>query len=108
MRDPSNSVTLMLIVVFIVMIFGAFVCGYTQTIEPARKTQIATALRSHGYRGDTTAALRQVAKDHGWQTKSVPDARVLIWLGLGPRYPHLLNQGTAWISTPQTVLIAKQ
>jgi hypothetical protein len=50
-----------------------------------------------------TANLKQVAIDHHWQHVSVPDSRVIIWLGLGPHYTKLLNPNTAWISTPKTV-----
>lgn len=76
-------------------------------MAPSRQTEIKTALRRHGYTGEMTAALKQVAKDNRWQTKSVPDSRVLILLGLGPKYPHLLNNGTAWIATPKTVVAMK-
>ena len=72
-------------------------------IAPARAQEIVHALAIRGYHGDMTANLKQVAIDHKWQHVSVPDSRVLIWLGLGPRYTHLLNPKTAWVSTPKTV-----
>lgn len=79
-----------------------------QAIEPARRAQICAALRAHGYKGDMDTALKHVARDHNWQHKIAPDSRVLIFLGLGPKPQHLMNPETAWISTPQTVLLAKQ
>lgn len=75
-----------------------------QSIAPSRQTEIQRALNTHGYRGEMSVALKQVAKDHGWQTRSVPDSRVLILLGLGPKYPHLLNPETAWVASPVVVL----
>ncbi len=92
----------------LILVLVMAVTGHCQSIEPSRRAQICAALKSHGYTGDMTAALKQAARDHGWQSKSVPDSRVLIWLGLGPHYSHLLNQSTAWVATPQTVLLAKQ
>lgn len=63
-------------------------------IDSSRMTQINRALRAHGYPA-STEGLKKVARDHKWQTRSVPDSRVLIFLGLGPKY-HLLNAETAW------------
>ena len=77
-------------------------------IEPARQAQIRAALKAHGYPGDMDTALRQVARDHNWQTKVAPDSRVLIFLGLGPKYSHLVNPETAWIATPTNVQEAKR
>ena len=77
--------------------------GQQTAIDPARAQEIVHALAIRGYHGDMTANLKQVAIDHKWQHVSVPDSRVLIWLGLGPRYTHLLNPKTAWVSTPKTV-----
>jgi hypothetical protein len=56
--------------------------------DKKRVQQIQTALREHGYAvsggwPETQALLRQIAKDHGWQTHRAPDARVLILLDLG-------------------------
>ena len=74
------------------------------SISAVRMRQIQYALRKHTYavrvtgRMDeqTTAALQDIAKNHGWQKKSVPDSRVLMWLGLGPDYRgRLLNPDTA-------------
>jgi hypothetical protein len=96
-----------LIILKIVFLLLVGTC-WAQDTEPSRRAQICAALKSHGYTGDMTAALKQAARDHGWQSKSVPDSRVLIWLGLGPHYSHLLNRATAWVATPQTVLLAKQ
>jgi hypothetical protein len=62
-------------------------------ISPERSAQIQMALISHGYLSgaptgnwDTAsvAAMRRLQSEHGWQTKFMPDARALIFLGLGP------------------------
>ena len=45
----------------------------------------------------TIEALRSIAKANNWQHGVVPDARVLQEIGLGARYPHLINPDTAWI-----------
>lgn len=73
-------------------------------IAPQRAKEITHALAIRGYHGDMMTSLKQVAVDHHWQHVSVPDSRVLIWLGLGARYPHLLNPKTAWLATPKTVI----
>ena len=43
----------------------------------------------------TEAALRKFQGDQGWQTKTVPDSRALIKLGLGPSKDGLLNPESA-------------
>lgn len=48
----------------------------------------------------TQAALRRYQADQGWQSKSVPDSRALIKLGLGPSHDHLLNPETAMTTSP--------
>lgn len=62
-------------------------------ISPARASQIQTALVHFGYLtgaptgtwdADSVAAIRKLQSDHHWQTKFAPDARALIFLGLGP------------------------
>ena len=50
----------------------------------------------------TQAALRRYQADQGWQSKSVPDSRALIKLGLGPSHDHLLNPETAMTTAPAT------
>lgn len=63
-------------------------------ISPERATQIQVALARYGYLPGTPtgswdapsiAAMRRLQSDHRWQTKFMPDARALIFLGLGPR-----------------------
>lgn len=66
-------------------------------IEPARQAQITRALRQHGYRGTMEEGLREIAREHHWQTRAVPDSRVLIFLGLGANYKSVLNPRTAWL-----------
>lgn len=50
----------------------------------------------------TQAALRRYQADNGWQSKSVPDSRALIKMGLGPNHDHLLNPETAMTTRPET------
>jgi len=45
-------------------------------------------------------AMRRYQADHGWQSKTVPDARALISLGLGPSHDHLLNPESAMTTEP--------
>jgi hypothetical protein len=80
-----------------------------QAIDSERTRQIQEALiREHYMEGqpsgnwdDTTqAALRRFQSDQGWQAKTVPDARALIKLGLGPNHDHLLNPDSAMTTGP--------
>jgi putative peptidoglycan binding protein len=81
-----------------------------QAIDRERATQIQEALvREHYMSGSpsgawdnaTQEAMRRYQSDHGWQSKTVPDSRALIRLGLGPDHEHLLNPETAMTSEPQ-------
>lgn len=81
-----------------------------QAIDGERAQQIQAALvREHYMNGEpsgkwddsTQAAMRKYQADQGWQSKSTPDARALIRLGLGPDHGHLLNPESAMISEPQ-------
>lgn len=78
-----------------------------QAIDTSRTREIQQALIEQHYMDgepsgkwdDTTqAALRKYQGDHGWQTKTVPDSRALIGLGLGPSKEGLLNPETAMTS----------
>jgi hypothetical protein len=80
-----------------------------KAIESERAHQIQEALiREHYMEGQpsgkwddaTQAALRRYQADQGWQSKSVPDSRALIKLGLGPSHDHLLNPETAMTNAP--------
>jgi len=80
-----------------------------QKIEPARAQSIQEALiREHYMTGEPTGtwnqasedAMRRYQADHGWQSKTVPDSRALISLGLGPSKDHLLNPESAMITGP--------
>jgi hypothetical protein len=56
-----------------------------------RQKQIREALVLHGYAPgrnwtETVQVLKQIAREHHWQFKHAPDARVLILLGLGNKY----------------------
>ena len=78
--------------------------GHCQ-IDRGRVQTIQRALGRNGYAvpvtgnmdAKTIAALKDIARQHSWQQKSVPDSRVLIYLGLGPDYSKLLNPDTAMI-----------
>lgn len=78
-------------------------------IDEARTREIQAALiREHYLGGEPTGAWDQTTKDalaryqeaNGWQTKSLPDSRALIKLGLGPDKKGLLNPDTAVMTSP--------
>src|SRR5271157_211785 len=78
-------------------------------IDQERTRQIQEALiRDHYLTGEPTGSWDQTTKDamtryqeeNGWQTKSTPDSRALIKLGLGPDKKGLLNPDTAVMSSP--------
>ena len=48
----------------------------------------------------TQAAMQKYQADQGWQSKTTPDSRALIKLGLGPSKDHLLNPESAMTSSP--------
>jgi hypothetical protein len=81
-----------------------------QAIDSERCREIQRALaREHYMTGQpsgkwddaTQQAMRRYQADQGWQSKSIPDSRALIRLGLGPDHVHLLNPETAMTSQPQ-------
>jgi len=81
-----------------------------QAIDGERARQIQEALvREHYMTGqpsgdwdaNTQAAMRRYQADQGWQSKTVPDSRALIHLGLGPDHGHLLNPESAMTTEPQ-------
>ena len=81
-----------------------------QKIDVERTHQIQEALiRQHYLKGEPTnkwdpateEALRRFQSDNGWQSKTVPDSRALIKLGLGPNHDHLLNPESAMTTTPE-------
>jgi len=80
-----------------------------QAIDSERAREIQTALiREHYMDGEpsgswdssTQAAMQRFQADQGWQSKTTPDARALIKLGLGPSHDHLLNPESAMTLTP--------
>src|SRR5271167_2570722 len=80
-----------------------------QKIDPQRAQEIQAALiREHYLSGEAAGtwnqsseeAMRRYQADHGWQSKTVPDARALISLGLGPSHDHLLNPESAMVTGP--------
>jgi len=48
----------------------------------------------------TQQAMQKYQADNNWQSKTTPDARALIKLGLGPDHDHLLNPESAMTSQP--------
>lgn len=82
-----------------------------QTIQTERAQEIQEALvRQHYLKtesgvwdSNTQAAMQRYQADHGWQTKTTPDARALISLGLGPDHDHLLNPESAMTSGPNKI-----
>jgi peptidoglycan hydrolase-like protein with peptidoglycan-binding domain len=75
-----------------------------KAIDGERVRQIQEALiREHYLKGEpsgkwdasTQQALHRYQADQGWQSKSIPDSRALIRLGLGPDHEHLLNPDSA-------------
>lgn len=80
-----------------------------QKIDSERAQEIQQALiREHYLNGEATGtwndaseeAMRRYQADHGWQSKTVPDSRALITLGLGPSKDHLLNPESAMTTVP--------
>jgi hypothetical protein len=80
-----------------------------QKIDSGRATAIQQALiREHYLTGEPAGtwneaseeAMRRYQADHGWQSKTVPDSRALISLGLGPSKDHLLNPESAMTTAP--------
>src|SRR5579862_2322097 len=82
-----------------------------QKIDGERAQAIQEALiRQHYLSGEASGtwnqaseeAMRRYQADHGWQSKTVPDSRALISLGLGPSKDHLLNPESAMTTVPDT------
>jgi sulfite reductase alpha subunit-like flavoprotein len=82
-----------------------------QKIDSKRTLEIQEALiREHYLEGkptgvwndDTQQAMQRYQADNNWQSKTTPDARALIKLGLGPDHDHLLNPESAMTSQPQS------
>lgn len=80
-----------------------------QKIDSDRARSIQEALiREHYLNGEPTGTWNQASEDamrkyqanHGWQSKTVPDSRALISLGLGPSKDHLLNPESAMTTVP--------
>jgi len=80
-----------------------------QKIDSERAQAIQEALiREHYLKGEATGtwnqaseeAMRRFQADNGWQSKTVPDSRALIKLGLGPSKDHLLNPESAMTTVP--------
>ena len=80
-----------------------------QKIDSQRALEIQEALiREHYLTGkptgvwndETQQAMQRYQADNNWQSRTTPDARALIKLGLGPDHQHLLNPESAMTSQP--------
>ena len=80
-----------------------------QVIDSERAREIQSALiREHYMQGEpsgswdaaTQEAMQRYQADQGWQSKTTPDSRALIKLGLGPSHDHLLNPENAMTAAP--------
>lgn len=80
-----------------------------QKIDTQRAREIQQALiREHYLNGKASGvwddssqkAMQKYQADHGWQSKTTPDSRALIKLGLGPDHEHLLNPESAMTGEP--------
>jgi hypothetical protein len=80
-----------------------------QKIDSSRAQAIQEALIREHYLSGTASgtwnqasedAMRRYQAEHGWQSKTVPDSRALISLGLGPSNDHLLNPDSAMTTGP--------
>jgi hypothetical protein len=81
-----------------------------QKIDSKRALEIQEALiREHYLDGKpsgvwndaTQRAMQRYQADNNWQSKTTPDARALIKLGLGPDHDQLLNPESAMTTQPQ-------
>jgi hypothetical protein len=81
-----------------------------QKIDPERTQEIQEALIREQYLDGkptgvwneaTQEAMQRYQADNNWQSKTTPDARALIKLGLGPDHEHLLNPESAMTSQPR-------
>jgi hypothetical protein len=82
-----------------------------QKIDSQRALEIQEALIREHYltskptgvwNDETQQAMQRYQADNNWQSKTTPDARALIKLGLGPDHQHLLNPESAMTSQPAT------
>ncbi len=80
-----------------------------QKMDAQRAREIQDALiREHYLDGKASGiwdnasqkAMERYQGDNGWQTKTIPDSRALIKLGLGPDHEHLLNPESAMTMVP--------
>jgi hypothetical protein len=80
-----------------------------QKIDSDRAREIQEALIREHYLDGTASgtwdaksqsAMQRYQGDNGWQSKTVPDSRALIKMGLGPNHDHLLNPESAMTSQP--------
>ena len=87
-----------------------------QVIDGERARQIQTALVREGYmKGEpsgvwddsTKDAMARYQSDHGWQSKTLPDSRALIQLGLGPSHKDAINAPAVSANMPAQATAVK-
>lgn len=78
--------------------------------DPKRQAQIRQALIEHGYQPgkswpETQEILREIARQHHWPHKHAPDAKTLIFLGLGNKYsdPDILEWPQTRLEIPHEI-----
>lgn len=86
-RVTANSVRHLVMTLLVLLACYTVSARGQQEPDTRRKTEIMSALIAHGFHAENwleaKRSMRGIAEAHGWQTKCVPDARVLIVLGLG-------------------------
>lgn len=88
-----------------------------RAIGEDRTREIQSALIRENYlSGEPTGVWDQQSKQammryqaaNGWQSKTVPDSRALIKLGLGPDHKNLLNPDSAAVASPHELGAEKE
>jgi hypothetical protein len=89
----------MMLCFLLAVMFSLRVSAKQLVPDQKRQKEIRIALVEHNYESgktwaETVKVLKQIARDHHWQSAHAPDARVLILLGLGNRYsdPSILEE----------------
>ena len=98
-RNPNTTAGILGFI--LVLLFACAAFANQKEPDTKRTREIQQALVEHGYtvqvngkwNTETKAALAEIAKEHCWQAARVPDARVLIILGLGNKHSN------EWVTT---------
>lgn len=108
----QEKIVLKAIVLLLFFLFAVVAVVTAKQTQPDAKRvkQVQTALVEHGYEAgktwsQTQEILRGIARDHGWQTRRAPDARVLILLDLGNLHsdPAVALEGSNYLDYKKTV-----